>query len=414
MRLIIRVFFQKTLRIAFPIYSVALLLVTVRSNAQGYCENLIPNPGFEEYKQLDENGAFLWSNVKEWNNVNLLPTVGASYSYFHTHSVDGFARLPNTGFATLSAHSGEAVIGFLGWQKKFPDYRVYFSAKLIHPMVPGKVYDVSFWITNGRKNWGGYGINCIGACFSEGPLDQTDSELVKATPQWMIQDVLFDTTWRQITFQILADKPYEYFTMGNFLPAANIENAQFLPNTSTKGPVAFYFVDDFSVTHEEPGFSFSIAGDTVLCPDVSLTLSVPLSGQLSYQWSTGSTEASVEVTSTGVYSATVTNVCGTFSDSIEITRGCVVPLIPNCFTPNDDQINDVFRMVPDPKIEPRSLQIYNRWGNLVFDSASGKFFWDGTVDGRPAPSDVYGYVLEYQAAGESAPVKVKGDVTLLR
>ncbi|MBP6828906.1 MAG: hypothetical protein KA165_20225, partial [Saprospiraceae bacterium] len=119
MCLIIRIFFPKTLRIAFPIYSFALLLVTVRSDAQGYCENLIPNPGFEEYKQLGENGAFLWSNVKEWNNVNLLPTAGAGYSYFHTHSVDGFARLPNTGFATLSAHSGEAVIGFLGWQKKF-------------------------------------------------------------------------------------------------------------------------------------------------------------------------------------------------------------------------------------------------------------------------------------------------------
>lgn len=385
------------------------------TRAQGSCENLLPNPGFEEhYREFTETGSGgEWSNVKEWNNVNLQP-LNPGYHYFHDDHPNNFAGLPNTAFGLVYAHGGKAVIGLNGWQKKFPDYRIYLSAEMIHPMVPGRMYDVSFWITNGQKNWGGYGIDGIGICFSEKPLKQNFDELIDATPQWMSPGIIFDTAWRQMTFQFFADKAYQYFTIGNFLPAAEMSYAEFAPNTSTKGPLAFYFVDDFSVTHYDPGFTFSIAGDTVVCPGVPATLHVPLSGQQDYHWSTGESGASIEVTAGGIYSATVTNVCGTFSDSIEVTKGCVKPVIPNSFTPNGDQVNDVFRILHDPKIETRSLQIYNRWGSLIFDASPGNFFWDGTVQGRPAPSDVYVYLLEYQAAGENAPSRVKGDVTLLR
>lgn len=416
-----RLFMKSTL--FFPpkpaVYCLLLPLFLLRNadkaSAQGICANLIPNPGFEAYKELTENGSgVLWSNVKEWNNVNLQPTQGAAYTYFHKKSPVATGRLPQTGFATLEAHGGEAVIGFLGWQKKFPDYRVYCSAKLIEPMVPGRTYEVTFHITNGKANLGGYGIDGIGVCFSETPLQQNNSERIDVTPQWISPDVIYDTAWKTITFPFYADKPYAHFTLGNFLPASELTTEAFGPAITAKGPFAFYFLDDISVVYKAPDFAFDIEGDTVVCPGQSTTLSLPLYGQNSYQWSTGETGTSIEVRDTGVYFATVTNVCGTFSDSIEVTDGCATPLIPNCFTPNGDDVNDVFHMLPDPKIEQRSLQVFNRWGEKVFDSLAGKTAWDGTDKGRPVPSDVYVYVLEYVAAGEAGPLRVQGDVTLLR
>lgn len=409
-----RSFLQKT-----GVYCLCLLFFSLAnlgsSTAQGICSNLIPNPGFEEYGELSENGSgIVWSNVKAWNNVNLLPIQGAAYSYFHKKSPVAPARLPKTGQATLDAHGGEAVIGFLGWQKKFPDYRVYCAAQLLEPMVPGRTYEVTFHITNGKNNLGGYGIDGIGVCFSEKPLQQNNSERIDVTPQWIAPDVIYDTAWKTITFPFYADKPYAHFTLGNFLPASELTTEAFGPATTPKGPFAFYFLDDISVVYEAPGFAFEIEGDTILCPDQSATLHIPLYGQYTYQWSTGASGTSIEVRDTGVYAATVTNVCGTFSDTIEVTRGCAMPLVPNCFTPNGDEVNDVFRMLPDPKIEQRSLQVFSRWGEKVFDSLTGKTSWDGTNKGRPAPSDVYVYVLEYVAAGESGPLRVQGDVTLLR
>lgn len=86
--------------------------------------------------------------------------------------------------------------------------------------------------------------------------------------------------------------------------------------------------------------------------------------------------------------------------------------IPTAFTPNGDGINDLFfpeLFCPAPVYH---LAIFNRWGMLVFESAEPNAGWDGTVDGREAPSDVYVWVLETQSV--EGTIRKKGDVTLLR
>lgn len=86
--------------------------------------------------------------------------------------------------------------------------------------------------------------------------------------------------------------------------------------------------------------------------------------------------------------------------------------IPNAFTPNGDAINDVFRVVPYEGLEViGSLTIYDRWGEKVYEN-QGSVFWDGTIDGKPGPSDVYVYRIDIVCDGE--PKAVWGDVTLLR
>ena len=82
--------------------------------------------------------------------------------------------------------------------------------------------------------------------------------------------------------------------------------------------------------------------------------------------------------------------------------------IPNVFTPNADGINDVLEITNlkrDDKVE-----IYNRWGTLVFETEYEKAFWDGfTTSGEPCSIGVYYYVVILES-GEAK----KGFVQLLK
>jgi large repetitive protein len=86
--------------------------------------------------------------------------------------------------------------------------------------------------------------------------------------------------------------------------------------------------------------------------------------------------------------------------------------IPNIFTPNGDGTNDAFGSVSPIAGLPYDLSVYDRWGGQVYDTREG-VPWDGSIKGRPAPPDVYIYllVLHFQDGAEQV---FKGDVTLVR
>ncbi|MEO6039986.1 MAG: gliding motility-associated C-terminal domain-containing protein, partial [Saprospiraceae bacterium] len=88
-------------------------------------------------------------------------------------------------------------------------------------------------------------------------------------------------------------------------------------------------------------------------------------------------------------------------------------LIPNAFTPNGDGLNDTFSVVPFEGIESvLELTIFDRWGGKVYVGSGATAAWDGTIDGRPAPADVYVYQLVVDCNGERTPLTM--EVTLLR
>jgi gliding motility-associated-like protein len=89
---------------------------------------------------------------------------------------------------------------------------------------------------------------------------------------------------------------------------------------------------------------------------------------------------------------------------------------PNAFTPNGDGANDVFKPVFDCPALTMHFLIYNRWGNVVFETNDPSGGWDGKTMGKDAPSDVYVWTLEYVVVfnGTQQKINEKGDVTLLR
>jgi gliding motility-associated-like protein len=92
--------------------------------------------------------------------------------------------------------------------------------------------------------------------------------------------------------------------------------------------------------------------------------------------------------------------------------------LPNTFTPNGDGNNDVFYPRGKGLFNIKSLRIFNRWGEIIFeklaftanDPASG---WDGTYKGNKVDADVYIFAIEV-LCDNSAVIPVKGNVTLLR
>ena len=89
--------------------------------------------------------------------------------------------------------------------------------------------------------------------------------------------------------------------------------------------------------------------------------------------------------------------------------------IPNAFTPDGDGVNDYFNVVSSLMDfgDIQTFQVYNRWGKLVYDNENINLGWDGTINGKPSPSDVYIYRIVYtRPSGEV--IEESGDVTLVR
>jgi|GEM_PF-914801 len=86
--------------------------------------------------------------------------------------------------------------------------------------------------------------------------------------------------------------------------------------------------------------------------------------------------------------------------------------IPNAFTPNGDGFNDVF-FVRGTGVEVMQLFIYNRWGQLVFQTNDLYAEWDGTFKDKPVPTDVY--VFKLRAIFDNGTRYIRsGSITVLR
>lgn len=87
--------------------------------------------------------------------------------------------------------------------------------------------------------------------------------------------------------------------------------------------------------------------------------------------------------------------------------------IPNAFSPNGDGLNDFFQIKYLEKLDAFRLQIFNRWGTLIYEQKGLSDFWDGTYNGSPVPVATYYYVFEYELNGEKQKPK-KDFISLIR
>ena len=159
-------------------------------------------------------------------------------------------------------------------------------------------------------------------------------------------------------------------------------------------------------------------------PGGTVTLFGSPSGLSSYQWTpeTGlnaptnqQTEAIIDEDI--IYTLTVSDGICTREDTVEIKVFeiiCEDPFvfIPNAFSPNGDGYNDVL-YVRGLYIEKVIFRIFDRWGEMVFESQDVSQGWDGVFRDSPLQPDVYDYYLDVTCIGGLKSI-VKGNVTLMR
>ncbi len=165
----------------------------------------------------------------------------------------------------------------------------------------------------------------------------------------------------------------------------------------------------------------NLGSDSSLClqsaPVYLKNLAAATPGNFHYLWSTGDTTESIKVIHSGIYSLRISSDplgCSN-TESITINKDCYID-IPNAFTPNGDGWNDYFfpRQLLSRNITQFRLQIFNRWGQVVFESTNpdGRG-WDGTLNGMDQLQGVYIYIIDVETAGGN-PEQYKGNVTLVR
>lgn len=89
------------------------------------------------------------------------------------------------------------------------------------------------------------------------------------------------------------------------------------------------------------------------------------------------------------------------SNEVEIIPAMTL-YIPNSFTPNGDGLNDTFGIAGEA-IKEFNMEIYNRWGQKIFESDNANLRWDGTFLGEMVPEGAYVYrVIAKSATGKKA------------
>lgn len=118
---------------------------------------------------------------------------------------------------------------------------------------------------------------------------------------------------------------------------------------------------------------------------------------VSYRWEPGMLSLpapTVSPTETTLYTVIVTDVNGCQAqDDVLVT--VVEPLfIPNAFTPNGDGVHDVWEVTGLERYNSLTVEVFNRWGQLVYKSNGTYKPWDGTLNGVMLPVATYYYVID--------------------
>jgi len=226
------------------------------------------------------------------------------------------------------------------------DYREYIEVKLTDSLLSGKKYCLSFYISLAETS--DWGVDMVGGFLSnDSLLSPTPHLVISVAPQ--IENSIGNTIIDTSGWVLISGS---FIAQGGekFLTIGNFQynvNTQLTPiNPPFPSGYSYYYIDDVSL----------------VCCDTSGTCDLP-------------------------------------KDTLSV---------PNVFTPNYDGVNDLFEIKGLTKGD--KVQIYNRWGTLVFETESEKMFWDGyTTSGEACSGGVYFYTVTL-LSGETR----KGYLTLIK
>ncbi len=211
---------------------------------------------------------------------------------------------------------------------------------------------------------------------------------------------LFEPTWKEMEWNgiLITDTFIKYATGEYYIAVTDSFDC-----TS---------MDTFEVDHLFD--NLSISGDTL--GDTNTTISIDLNGSEVINWSTGDTTNQIAISKKGLYSISVVfNDC-LFTDSIYIDT-CMVSdgdyyvFIPNSFSPNDDGINDYFKVIYQ-NINLEEIHIYDRHGKLIFNDSDK--VWNGKYLDRVCSEGTYLCYVRAKEKTSGKYIELNKNITLIR
>lgn len=185
---------------------------------------------------------------------------------------------------------------------------------------------------------------------------------------------------------------------GNQSASTNINSAQqieLIAFNSCGSDTTYKTIYDYSLT---ANFTSNYTPDNNAPIEISFTNLSTNSLTYSWDFGDGSTDTLVNpshnYTNNGEYTVVLTSYNEFCSDSYEtifVFNNANGVYIPNVFTPNNDEVNDVFSIVGE-NISKIECQIFNRWGEKLFTWDSIDGFWDGAYKGNKVSDGTYFYV----------------------
>lgn len=193
--------------------------------------------------------------------------------------------------------------------------------------------------------------------------------------------------------------------------------------TATDNYGCNFSVSDSVLIIMQPAVPAFAGGDTLVT--VNLPYQLMGSGGVQYLWSTNSSVATIAdptvqmpwVTSSGDanFMLQVTDIAGCVGYDtvyVQVYQGPEY-YVPNAFSPNGDGLNDVFRAIPVGMTRPEYFRVFNRFGELVFETNQYLKGWDGTYKGKLQPMGVYIWILKGEDR-KGRKVEMKGTVMLVQ
>jgi gliding motility-associated-like protein len=182
---------------------------------------------------------------------------------------------------------------------------------------------------------------------------------------------------------------------------------------------------------DTPDVSFNPSTGVISQLNTTVNFNNTTTGAVSYDWDFGDNFGSVEFEPTHTYpdepnGYTVTLIATSAAGCIDSASAYIqyneelIFYIPNTFTPDDDMYNQTFKPVFTSGFDPYdyNLFIYNRWGELIFESKDANFGWDGTYgigsQNRKAQDGAYTWKIEFKTLQSDERKRVTGHVNLIR
>ena len=207
---------------------------------------------------------------------------------------------------------------------------------------------------------------------------------------------------------------HSYASAGSFLVSLTVSSGS--SNCTDK-------IQKQIIVNPQPDAVIKSVGPLIFCKGESVLLFVPKVSGHTYQWFiggisiAGATQDTLRVNKEGVYTVTVQSVFGCKASSVSpatVLIPCEAGIwLPEVFTPNGDGINDILMPILPGIKKFRCFKIYNRWGQLIFESRDKSKGWEGNYLGKPQPIETYVWQME----GEDLSGKVytkSGLISLIR